>query len=98
MTPAWVVSFRFTERSVVLNTYDGHWKDEDRADFMPIDDWRLVDLVIWKYSSKMHIFINNYEFATYDMNTPLYKSNTMRITGDLEILGVKMNGWSVEGN
>ncbi|CAJ0558147.1 unnamed protein product, partial [Mesorhabditis spiculigera] len=91
MTPAWVVSFRFTERSVVLNTYDGHWKDEDRADFMPIDDWRLVDLVIWKYSSKMHIFINNYEFATYDMNTPLYKSNTMRITGDLEILGVKMN-------
>ncbi|CAJ0574693.1 unnamed protein product, partial [Mesorhabditis spiculigera] len=91
MTPAWVVSFRFTERSVVLNTYDGHWKDEDRADFMPIDDWRLVDLVIWKYSSKMHIFINNYEFATYNMNTPLYKSNTMRITGDLEILGVKMN-------
>ncbi|CAJ0566442.1 unnamed protein product, partial [Mesorhabditis spiculigera] len=40
------ISFDFWSNTVKLNTYDGAWLKEDKADFMPIDNWRVFDLTI----------------------------------------------------
>ncbi|CAJ0566441.1 unnamed protein product, partial [Mesorhabditis spiculigera] len=81
------------KKAVVLNTFSsGSWRLEDRAEFMPIDDWRLFDLTMKPEKGKLKIFINNFEFATYEENRQLKSSTHFAIQGDVEILSVRSDG------
>ncbi|CAJ0558142.1 unnamed protein product, partial [Mesorhabditis spiculigera] len=85
--PTFIISFRFLESVVLLNTYlHGSWMAEDRADFMPIDNWRLFDLTINPVEGKLKIYINNFEFARYDENGPISNSTHFKVEGDLEVI------------
>ncbi|CAJ0558155.1 unnamed protein product, partial [Mesorhabditis spiculigera] len=81
------------KKAVVLNTFSsGSWRLEDRAEFMPIDDWRVFDLTMKPEKGKLKIFINNFEFATYEENRELKSSTHFAIQGDVEILSVRSDG------
>ncbi|CAJ0956294.1 unnamed protein product, partial [Mesorhabditis belari] len=85
INPAFTLSFRYTEETVVLNTWAGAWDEEDRSPSMPIDDWRIFDLTITNEHDGLHIYINRYPFVTFTHKSSLTDSlKYVRIDGDIE--------------
>ncbi|CAJ0566445.1 unnamed protein product, partial [Mesorhabditis spiculigera] len=93
LMPTFKVSFLFSQNATTLSRRVlQNWVNEERANFVPTDDWRIFDLVIRSAEDRLKIYVNNFEFANYELYPEIKASEHIGITGDVEVLGFKENG------
>ncbi|CAJ0558141.1 unnamed protein product, partial [Mesorhabditis spiculigera] len=92
LMPTFKVSFHFSQNATTLSRRVlQNWVNEERANFVPMDDWRIFDLVIRSAEDRLKIYVNNFEFANYELYPEIKASEHIGITGDVEVLGFKEN-------
>ncbi|CAJ0574714.1 unnamed protein product, partial [Mesorhabditis spiculigera] len=93
LTPNFRISFQFDKNVTVLDYPTEFFGSlgEERADFVPMDDWRLFDLVIRCVNGRLRIYVNNYEFANYELGRSIEGTDHIGVTGDVEVLGFTGN-------
>ncbi|PAV86839.1 hypothetical protein WR25_04614 [Diploscapter pachys] len=85
---------RFREKVIVRNSRRGNtWEHEEKEGPFPFENNREFDLIIINDPHSIQMFVNNERIGTFQHRTPNPTGDYtgMRIEGELEMTGIKLN-------